>query len=93
MTKREINLRKNKASLLARIARIDKTIAEISEASNRSATLSGSGGSQSYTFQSLDELEKQRARYAARVAAINEFLGGNATGIRHVQTVRCWGWW
>lgn len=95
MTKREQNLLKNKNSLLARIARIDKTIAEISEASNRSATLSGSGGSQSYTFQSIKELEEERSKLAARVSQINDWLNGraNGSGIRHIMTVRSGGIW
>ena len=95
MTKRELNLRKNKASLLARIARLDKTIAEISESSNRSATLSAGGGSQSYTYASLKELEEERSKLAARVAQINDWLAGraNGSGIRHIMTVRNGGMW
>jgi hypothetical protein len=86
---------KNKNRYLFWIAEIDRCIHEIAISGTASASLSAGGGSQSYTHADLDKLQKLRGKYAARVQEINMALAAfpNNTGIRHVQTVRCGGFW
>lgn len=89
------NRLKNKNRYLFWIAEIDRCIHEIAISGTASASLSAGGGSQSYTQADLDKLQKLRGKYAARVQEINMALAAfpNNTGIRHVQTVRCGGFW
>ena len=89
------NRLKNKNRYLFWIAEIDRCIHEIAISGTASASLSAGGGSQSYTHADLDKLRKLRGVYAARVQEINMALAAypNNTGIRHVQTVRCGGFW
>ena len=89
------NRLKNKNRYLFWIAEIDRCIHEIAISGTASASLSAGGGSQSYTHADLDKLQKLRGKYAARVQEINMALAAfpNNTGIRHVQTVRCGGFW
>ena len=77
------------------ITEIDRCIHEIAVSGTASASLSAGGGSQSYTHADLDKLQKLRGKYAARVQEINMALAAfpNNTDIRHVQTVRCGGFW
>ena len=86
---------KNKNRYLFWIAEIDRCIHEIAISGTASASLSAGGGSQSYTHADLDKLRKLRGVYASRVQEINMALAAfpNSTGIRHVQTVRCGGFW
>jgi hypothetical protein len=86
---------KNKNRYLSWIAEIDRCIQEIATSGTASASLSAGGGSQSYTHADIDKLRKLRGVYAARVQEINMALAAwpNNTGIRHVQTVRCGGFW
>ena len=95
MTSATYNRLRCKANLLYKIAALDRVIDEISQSGTASATLSAGGGSQSYTHADLDKLQKLRGKYAARVQEINMALAAfpNNTGIRHVQTVRCGGFW
>lgn len=89
------NRLKNKNRYLFWIAEIDRCIHEIAISGTASASLSAGGGSQSYTHADLDKLRKLRGVYASRVQEINMALAAfpNSTGIRHVQTVRCGGFW
>ena len=89
------NRLKNKNRYLYWIAEIDRCIHEIAISGTASASLSAGGGSQSYTHADLDKLRKLRGVYASRVQEINMALAAfpNNTGIRHVQTVRCGGFW
>ena len=89
------NRLKNKYRYLFWIAEIDRCIHEIAVSGTASASLSASGGSQSYTHADLDKLRKLRGVYASRVQEINMALAAfpNSTGIRHVTTVRCGGLW
>lgn len=89
------NRLKNKNRYLFWIAEIDRCIHEIAISGTASASLSAGGGSQSYTHADLDKLQKLRGKYAARVQEINMALAAfpNSTGIRHVTTVRCGGFW
>ena len=89
------NRLKNKNRYLFWIAEIDRCIHEIAVSGTASASLSAGGGSQSYTHADLDKLRKLRGVYASRVQEINMALAAfpNNTGIRHVQTVRCGGFW
>ena len=89
------NRLKNKNRYLFWIAEIDRCIHEIAISGAASASLSAGGGSQSYTHADLDKLRKLRGVYASRVQEINMALAAfpNSTGIRHVQTVRCGGFW
>ena len=89
------NRLKNKNRYLFWIAEIDRCIHEIAISGTASASLSAGGGSQSYTHADLDKLRKLRGVYASRVQEINMSLAAfpNNTGIRHVQTVRCGGFW
>ena len=82
---------KNKSRILFWIAELDRCVHEIAVSGTASASLSAGGGSQSYTHADLEKLQKLRARYAARVQQIDMALAAypNATGIRHVVTVRC----
>ena len=86
---------KNKNRYLFWIAEIDRCIHEIAISGTASASLSAGGGSQSYTHADLDKLRKLRGVYVSRVQEINMALAAfpNSTGIRHVQTVRCGGFW
>lgn len=86
---------KNKNRYLFWIAEIDRCIHEIAISGTASASLSAGGGSQSYTHADLDKLRKLRGVYASRVQEINMALAAfpNSTGIRHVTTVRCGGFW
>lgn len=86
---------KNKNRYLFWIAEIDRCIHEIATSGTASASLSAGGGSQSYTHADLDKLRKLRGVYVSRVQEINMALSAypNNTGIRHVQTVRCGGFW
>ena len=86
---------KNKNRYLYWIAEIDRCIHEIAVSGTASASLSAGGGSQSYTHADLDKLRKLRGVYVSRVQEINMALAAfpNSTGIRHVQTVRCGGFW
>ena len=89
------NRLKNKNRYLFWIAEIDRCIHEIAVSGTASASLSAGGGSQSYTHADLDKLQKLRYIYAARVQEINMAIAAfpNSTGIRHVMTVRCGGFW
>lgn len=89
------NRLKNKNRYLFWIAEIDRCIHEIAISGTASASLSAGGGSQSYTHADLDKLRKLRGVYASRVQEINMALAAfpNSTGIRHVTTVRCGGFW
>ena len=89
------NRLKNKNRYLFWIAEIDRCIHEIAVSGTASASLSAGGGSQSYTHADLDKLRKLRGVYASRVQEINMALAAfpNSTGIRHVTTVRCGGFW
>ena len=89
------NRLKNKNRYLFWIAEIDRCIHEIAISGTASASLSAGGGSQSYTHADLDKLRKLRGVYVSRVQEINMALAAfpNSTGIRHVQTVRCGGFW
>ena len=89
------NRLKNKNRYLAWIAEIDRCIQEIATSGTASASLSAGGGSQSYTHADIDKLRKLRGVYVSRVQEINMALAAwpNNTGIRHVQTVRCGGYW
>lgn len=89
------NLLKNRNNLRYKIAEIDRCIHEIAVSGTASASLSAGGGSQSYTHADISKLEALRSRYAARLEAINQNLAmyGNATGIRHVLTIRSGGVW
>ena len=89
------NRLKNKNRYLFWIAEIDRCIHEIAISGTASASLSAGGGSQSYTHADLDKLRKLRGVYVSRVQEINMALAAfpNNTGIRHVQTVRCGGFW
>ena len=89
------NRLKNKNRYLFWIAEIDRCIHEIAISGTASASLSAAGGSQSYTHADLDKLRKLRGVYVSRVQEINMALAAfpNSTGIRHVQTVRCGGFW
>lgn len=89
------NRLKNKNRYLFWIAEIDRCIHEIAISGTASASLSAGGGSQSYTHSDLDKLRKLRGVYVSRVQEINMALAAfpNSTGIRHVQTVRCGGFW
>lgn len=89
------NRLKNKNRYLFWIAEIDRCIHEIAVSGTASATLSASGGSQSYTRADITKLKMLRDNYVARVQQINMALAAfpNNTGIRHVQTVRCGGIW
>ena len=84
------NRLKNKNRYLFWIAEIDRCIHEIAISGTASASLSAGGGSQSYTHADLDKLLKLRSRYVSRIESINMALAQfpNATGIRHVLTVR-----
>lgn len=95
MTKAKTNLLKQRNSLRFKIAELDRCVHEIAVSGTASASLSASGGSQSYTHADLTKLEALRAKYAARLEAINQNLAmyGNATGIRHVLTIRSGGVW
>ena len=95
MTNGTKNLLKQRNSLRFKIAELDRCIHEIAVSGTASATLSAGGGTQAYSHQDLDKLEKLRSRYAARLEAINQNLAmyGNATGIRHVLTIRSGGVW
>ena len=86
---------KNKNRYLFWIAEIDRCIHEIAISGTASASLSAGGGSQSYTHADIDKLRKLRGVYVSRVQEINMALAAfpNSTGIRHVQTVRCGGFW
>ena len=86
---------KNKNRYLFWIAEIDRCIHEIAISGTASASLSAGGGSQSYTHADLDKLRKLRGVYVSRVQEINMALAAfpNSTGIRHVTTVRCGGFW
>jgi len=86
---------KNKNRYLFWIAEIDRCIHEIAISGTASASLSAGGGSQSYTHADLDKLRTLRGVYASRVQEINMALAAfpNSTGIRHVTTVRCGGFW
>jgi hypothetical protein len=81
---------KCKNRLLFWVAEIDRTIETISVSGVASASLGAGGGSQSYTHADLDKLLKLRSRYVSRIESINMALAQfpNATGIRHVLTVR-----
>jgi hypothetical protein len=89
------NRLKNKNRYLFWIAEIDRCIHEIAISGTASASLSAGGGSQSYTHADLDKLRKLRGVYVSRVQEINMALAAfpNNTGIRHIQTVRCGGFW
>ena len=89
------NRLKNKNRYLFWIAEIDRCIQEIATSGTASASLSAGGGSQSYTHADIDKLRKLRGVYVSRVQEINMALAAfpNSTGIRHVQTVRCGGFW
>lgn len=89
------NRLKNKNRYLFWIAEIDRCIHEIAISGTASASLSAGGGSQSYTHADLDKLRKLRGVYASRIQEINMALAAfpNSTGIRHVTTVRCGGFW
>jgi len=89
------NRLKCKARYLYWIAEIDRCLFDIARSGTASASLSAGGGSQSYTHADIDKLRKLRGVYAARVQEINMALAAwpNNTGIRHVQTVRCGGFW
>lgn len=89
------NRLKNKNRYLFWIAEIDRCIHEIAISGTASASLSAGGGSQSYTHADLDKLRKLRGVYASRVQEINMALAAfpNSTGIRHITTVRCGGFW
>ena len=89
------NRLKNKNRYLFWIAEIDRCIQEIATSGTASASLSAGGGSQSYTHADIDKLRKLRGVYVSRVQEINMALAAwpNNTGIRHVQTVRCGGFW
>ena len=89
------NRLKNKNRYLFWIAEIDRCIHEIAISGTASASLSAGGGSQSSTHAALAKLRKLRGVYASRVQEINMALAAfpNSTGIRHVQTVRCGGFW
>lgn len=95
MTVRETNLLKNRNLLRFKITEIDRVIHEIATSGTASASLSAGGGSQSFTHSDVEKLEYLRAKYAARLEAINQNLAayGNGLGIRHVHTVRCGGLW
>lgn len=95
MTQARRNQLKQRNSLRYKIAALDRVIEEISTSGTASASLSAGGGSQSYTHADLTKLESLRAKYAARLEAINQALAmyGNATGIRHVLTIRSGGVW
>lgn len=84
------NRLKNKNRLLFWVSEIDRVTHEIATSGTASATLSAGGGSQSYTRADLDKLLKLRSRYVSRIESINMALAQfpNATGIRHVLTVR-----
>jgi hypothetical protein len=90
-----LNQLKQRNSLRYKIAALDRVIEEVSTAGNASATLSAGGGSQSYTYADLEKLQALRGRYASRLDQINMALAAfpNATGIRHVLTVRSGGVW
>lgn len=90
-----VNLVKNRNLTRYRIAELDRVIFDVSTSGTASASLSASGGSQSYTRADLDKLRKLRGTYAARLEQINMALAArpNMTGIRHVQTVRSGGIW
>ncbi|MBQ1428069.1 MAG: hypothetical protein IIZ06_00225 [Kiritimatiellae bacterium] len=85
---------KNRNNLRYKIAALDRLINEIEMSGTASASISAGGGSQSYTHADLDKLERRRSIYATRLEAINMALATypNATGIRHVQTVRSGVW-
>ena len=89
------NRLKNKNRYLFWIAEIDRCIHEIAISGTASASLSAAGGSQSYTHADLAKLRKLRGVYVSRVQELNMALAAfpNSTGIRHVQTVRCGGFW
>ena len=95
MANRRQNLLKNRALLQFRIAELDRCIHDIAVSGTASASLSAGGGSQSYTHADLSKLEALRSRYASRLESINQNLAmyGNATGIRHVLTIRSGGVW
>lgn len=91
----KVNQVKNKNRYLFWIAQIDRVIQEIAVSGTASASLSAGGGSKSYTHADIDKLQKLRGKYAARVEQINMALAAwpNNTGIRHVTTVRCYGYY
>lgn len=91
MTAADTNRAKNKARLLFWIGEIDRCLHELAVSGTASASISAGGGSQSYTHQDIDKLLKLRGVYASRVEQINMAIARNATGIRHVVTVRCGG--
>ncbi|MBQ1429580.1 MAG: hypothetical protein IIZ06_07915 [Kiritimatiellae bacterium] len=95
MSTAQTNRLKNKNRYLFWIAEIDRCIQEIATSGTASASLSAGGGSQSYTHADIDKLRKLRGVYVSRVQEINMALAAwpNNTGIRHVQTVRCGGFW
>lgn len=95
MSTAQTNRLKNKNRYLYWIAEIDRCIQEIATSGTASASLSAGGGSQSYTHADIDKLRKLRGVYVSRVQEINMALAAwpNNTGIRHVQTVRCGGFW
>lgn len=95
MTKARANRIKVKNRYLFWITEIDRCCQEIATSGTASASLSAGGGSQSYTHQDVEKLLKLRAHYATRVQEINMALASwpNATGIRHVLTVRSGGMW
>ena len=95
MSTAQTNRLKNKNRYLFWIAEIDRCIQEIATSGTASASLSAGGGSQSYTHADIDKLRKLRGVYVSRVQEINMALAAwpNNTGIRHVQTVRCGGYW
>ena len=95
MSNAQTNRLKIKARYLAWIGEIDRCIQAIAVSGTASASLSAGGGSQSYTHADIDKLRKLRGVYASRVQEINMALAAwpNNTGIRHIQTVRCGGFW
>lgn len=95
MSNAQTNRLKNKNRYLFWIAEIDRCIQEIATSGTASASLSAGGGSQSYTHADIDKLRKLRGVYVSRIQEINMALAAwpNNTGIRHVQTVRCGGFW
>ena len=95
MTSARQNQLANKRQLLAWIKEIDRVCHDVAISGTASASLSAGGGSQSYTHADIDKLRKLRGVYASRVQEINMALAAwpNNTGIRHIQTVRCGGFW
>ena len=88
-------LLKNRNRYLFWVSEIDRVCQEVATSGTASASLSAGGGSQSYTNADIDKLQALRSRYVSRLDAINAALAGrgNASGIRHVMTVRSGAAW